>query len=177
MKRLSKLLFLFTLLGIIAGGCELFQGVKWDEGYNYTFTINPAEAGTHSFSEENIPTDIDQILSDNGITEKRLESVKIKEIKATIQPNSHESTFDIMDSGTLYMQGKGLTQVAVATWPNPVPAGASSVVLKHNENELRDHLLSGELTFTGNALLNAAHGGTTYVRVDVTFELNGKVLF
>ena len=177
MKRLIKLLFLFTLLGVVAGGCELFQGVKWDEGYNYTFTINPAEAGTHSFSEEKIPTDIDQILSDNGINANRLESVKIKEIKATIEPGSHETNFDIMKSGKLLMQGKGLSAIQVATWPNPVPAGTSSLALKHTGEELRDHLLSGELTFTGSAVLSEAHEGTTYVRVDVTFELNGRVLF
>ena len=177
MKRLIKLLFLFTLLGIVAGGCELFQGVKWDEGYYYIFTINPAEAGTNSFSEENIPTDIDEILSENGIKENKLESVKIKEIKATIEPNSHETDFDIMESGKLLMQGKNLSAVQVATWPDPVPAGTSSLILKHTDQELRDHLLSDELTFTGSAVFNAAHEGTTYVRVDITFELNGKGLF
>lgn len=177
MKRLIKLLFLFTLLGIVAGGCELFQGVKWDEGYYYIFEINPAEAGPHSFSEESIPTDIDQILSENNINENKLESVKIKEVKATIEPNSHESNFNKMESGKIFMQGTGLSQVLVATWPSPVPSNASSVILNHTNEELRDHLLSGELNFLGTGVLNAAHEGTTYVRVDVTFELNGKVLF
>jgi len=175
MKKLIKLLFLFSLLGIAAGGCELFQGVKWDEGYYYVFQINPAEAGPHTFTEENIPTDIDEILAANNINEKRLESVKIKEVKATIQSNSHESDFSKLESGKLYMKGKGMTQVTLATWTSP--SSSSSVILKHSDQELRDHLLSSELNFSGTGVLNAAHEGTTYVRVDVTFKLTGKVLF
>jgi hypothetical protein len=149
--------------------------VKWDEGYYYIFQINPAEAGPHTFSEENISTDIDQILADNNINENKLESVKIKEVKATIQQNSHETDFSKLQSGKLYMKGKGLSQVTLATWTSP--SSSSSVILNHSDQELRDHLLSGELDFSGTGVLNAAHEGTTYVRVDVTFELNGKVLF
>jgi len=175
MKRLTKLLFLFTLLGVVAGGCELFQGVKWDEGYYYIFQINPAEAGPQTFAEENIPTDIDEILAENNINSNKLESVKLKEVKATIEPNSHESNFSKLESGKLYMKGKGMTQVSLATWTSP--SSSSSVILNHSDQELRDHLLSGELIFSGTGVLNAAHEGTTYVRVDVTFELNGKVLF
>ncbi len=177
MKRLIRLLFLFSLIGVSTGGCELFQGVKWDEGYYYIFTINPSEAGEHNFSEEKIQTDIDQILADNNIKEKRLESVIIKEIKATIQPNSHESNFNKMESGKIYMKGKGMSQVTVAYWPSPIPSNVSTVILDHTSDELKDHLLSGELDFSGIGILNAAHEGETYVRVDVQFELTGKVLF
>jgi len=177
MKRFTKLLFLFTLIGVLSGGCELFQGVKWDEGYYYIFTINPSEAGEQNFSEESIPTDIQQILDDNNIKEEKLQSVVIKEIKATIQPNSHESNFNKLESGKIYMQGDGMSQVTVAWWPSPVPSNVSTVILDHTSDELRDHLLSGELDFSGIGILNAAHEGTTYVRIDVTFELNGKVLF
>ena len=175
MKRLIKLLFLFTLLGVVAGGCELFQGVKWDEGYYYIFQINPAEEGPYTFTEENIPTEIDDILAENNISEKRLESVKIMEVKATIQPNSHESDFSKLQSGEVYMNGTGLPKVKLATWDSP--SSSSSVIINHSDQELRDHLLSSQLNFSGNGVLNAEHAGTTYVRVDVKFELTAKVLF
>ena len=175
MKRLTKLLFLFTLLGVVAGGCELFQGVKWDEGYYYIFQVNPAEAGPHTFTEDNIPTEIDDILAENNINSNRLESVKIKEVKATIQSNSAESDFSKLQSGELYMNGTGLPKVKLASWTSP--SSSSSIIIPHSDQELRDHLLSTQLNFSGNGVLNAAHEGITYVRVDVQFELTGKVLF
>ena len=176
MKRLIKLLFLFSLLGILAGGCELFQGVKWDEGYYYTFTIDPAEAGEYGFKEEAVPTDIQKVLDDNNVKENKLKSVVIKEIKATIQSNSHESNFNLLEDGKITMHGEGMSPVDVAWWPGPAPQNVSSVLLDHTSNELKDHILSGTLYFSGFANLKAAHEGTTYVRVDVQFELNGKIL-
>jgi hypothetical protein len=176
MNRLIKLLFLFSLIGVLAGGCDLLQGVKFDENYYYVFTINPTEAGEYDFTEEVITTDIQQVLDDNNIKEKKLESVVIKEITATIQQGSHETTFNILNSGNITMHGEGMSEVTVAWWPDPVPAGVSSVKLDHNSDNLKDHLLSGKLYFGGVGTLNAAHGGTTMVRVDVIFELNGKII-
>ena len=176
MKRLIKLLFLFTLIGVLAGGCELLQGVKFDEGYYYVFTINPTEAGEYNFTEEVVTTDIQQVLDDNNLKEKKLKSVVIKEIKATIQPNSHASNFNILESGKIYMHGEGMKEVTVAWWPSPVPQNVSTVILDNSSDEMKDHILSGKLYFSGLGMLNAAHGGTTMVRVDVTFELNGKVI-
>jgi hypothetical protein len=177
MKRLIKLLFLFTLLGVVAGGCQLFQGVKWDESYWYVFQINPADAGTHGFTREDIPTEINQILDENNINANRVKSVVIKEVKATIQSGSLAKNFDIMDSGKLYMNGDGLSPVTVAWWPDPIPSGQTSLILDHTSEELKDHLLTDQLSFAGEGYLNAAHEGTTWVRVDITFEITGKVLF
>jgi hypothetical protein len=177
MKRPIKLLLLFTLLGLMAGGCQLFQGVKWDESYWYVFQIDPAEAGTHDFTREDIPTEINEILDENNISEKRVKSVVLKEVKATIQSNSHATNFDFMDNGKLYMNGQGLSQVTIAWWPDPMPTGKSSIILDHTSEELKDHLLTDQLSFAGVGYLNAAHEGTTWVRVDVTFEITGKVLF
>jgi len=176
MKRLIKLLFLFSLIGVLAGGCELLKGVKFDESYYYVFTINPTEAGEYNFDEEVITTDIQQVLDDNNIKEKKLESVVIKEITATIQQGSHITTFDILSSGNITLHGEGMSAVTVAWWPDPVPASVSTVKLDHNTDNLKDHLLSGKLYFAGSGILNAAHGGTSMVRVDVIFELNGKII-
>jgi hypothetical protein len=176
MRRLIKLLLLFSLLGVLAGGCELLQGVKFDEGYYYVFTIDPTEAGDYYFNEEVVTTDIQQVLDDNNIKEKKLKSVVIKEIKATIQPGSHESTFNILKSGKITMHGDGMTPVDVAWVPDPVTQNVSTMLLDHSSDDLKDHILSGTLFFAGMGVLNADHEGTTMVRVDVTFELNGKVI-
>jgi hypothetical protein len=176
MKRFIKPLFVFSLIGLLAGGCELLQGVKFDEGYYYVFTINPTEAGDYDFAEEVITTDIQKVLDDNNIKEKKLKSVIIKEIKATIQPGSHETTFNILEGGTLYMHGENMKTVTVAYWPDPAPQNVSTVILDHNSDEMKDHVLSGKLYFSGVGTLNADHNGITMVRVDVTFELNGKII-
>ena len=74
------------------------------------------------------------------------------------------------------MHGDGMTPVDVAWVPDPVTQNVSTMLLDHNSDNFKDHILSGTLFFGGMGVLNADHEGTTWVRVDVTFELNGKVI-
>ena len=57
MERFTKLLVLFTLIGILSGGCELLRNsVKWNEDYSSTFTINLTAGWTDASTRSSILT-------------------------------------------------------------------------------------------------------------------------
>ncbi len=175
MKRLTKLLLLFTLIGVLAGGCELLKNsLKFDsDTYYYDFTINPTEAGTYDFDEQIITTGVTQLLEDNNIKSKKLKSARIVEIRAVIQ-SAH--TFDILDDGEIWFKMSGSSAKVVAWWPSPIPAGSTDVALDATSDDLKDFILSDEFTIGGVGTLNSALTTQAVVRVWFTFELEAKII-
>jgi hypothetical protein len=175
MKRLTKLLLLFTLVGVLTGGCELLKNaVKFDsDTYYYDFTINPTEAGVYTFDESVITTGVNQILDDNNVKREKLKSATITEIVAEIQS---EHTFDILDDGVVYIQAGKLSKIALAHWPSPVPASSKSVALDANSANFKDYILEDSFTLSGEATLNSALTSQAIVRVWFSFELEAKII-
>ncbi len=175
MKKITKLFLLFTLIGVLTGGCELLKNsVKFDsDTYYYDFTIPVSEAGVHTFSESIITTGVNQILDDNNVKREKLKSAVITEIVAEIQ-SAH--TFDILDDGVVYIQAGALKKLALAHWPSPVPASATSVDLDANSANFKDYILQDSFTLSGECTLNSALTSPALVRVWFSFELEAKLI-
>ncbi len=174
MKRITKLLLLFTLVGVLTGGCELLTNtVKVDsDTYYYDFVINPTEAGPYSFSEQVISTDINQLLDDNNVKREKIKSVKISAIRAVII-SAH--TFDILDSGEIYL-GSGTTKTTMAWWPVPVPAGSTDVPLDASSDDFKDLILQDTFTIGGSCNLSGPLTTQAMVQVWFEFELEFKLI-
>ena len=176
MKRFTKLLFLFTLIGILSGGCELLQNsVKFNEDYSVTFTINAQEDLTHQFIEQNIVTNIQQLLDDNGIKAEKLKSATLIEVRAELEPGSAETNFDKVVDGEIYL-AYGTKVIKAAWWNTSTPAGSTVAKLDHTSENLKDLILSSSFSAGGWIQMNAPTTGTSYVTVYLVFELDGKLL-
>ncbi len=176
MKRFAKLLLLFTLVGIITGGCELLKNsVKVDsDTYGYNFPINPTAAGIYSFEEGVITTGVDQILEDNNIKEKKLKSAKIVEMKAWIY-STH--TFDVVNDGEIYFKMNATSSAKTVAWfPTTIPAGATELDLDFTSDDLKDYILQDSFIVGGWTELNAAIEEPASVYVEFSFELEARVL-
>jgi len=178
MKRFTKLLLLFTLIGVLAGGCELLRNsVKWNEDYSITFTINPSgEDLTQDFVTQIVYTNIQEVLDENDISADKLRAANLIEVRAEIEPGSQETNFDKVVDGEIWLQYGTEKPFTVAWWPTSVPAGASVVKLDYKPDDLKPMLLEESFNAGGWVELNKPTEGTSYVRVYFVFELDGKIL-
>lgn len=178
MKRFTKLLFLFTLIGILSGGCELLQNsVKFNEDFDATFTINPSgEDLTQWFVEQNVTTNIQQLLDDEGISADKLRSATLVEVRAELESGSHETNFDKVIDGEIWLQYGSEAAFKAAWWPTSTPAGSTVVNLDNNSTDLKDMILQDSFTAGGWIQLDAPTTGVSYVTVYFVFELDGKLL-
>ena len=176
MKRFTKLLLLFTLIGIVSGGCELLtNSVKFNEDYYVTFTINPQEDLTHQFIEKDIITNIQQLLDDNGLSTDKLKSATLVEVRAEIEPGSAETNFDKVVDGEIYL-AYGTNVIKAAWWNTSTGLGKTVAKLDHTSENLKDLILASSFSAGGWIQLNASTPGTSYVTVYLVFELDGKLL-
>jgi hypothetical protein len=178
MKRLTKLLFLFTLIGVLSGGCELLRNsVKFNEDYSVTFTINPSgDDLTQWFVEQNVPVDIQEALDANNITAEKLRSATLIEVRAELESGSAESNFDKIIDGEIHLQYGTNAAFKAAWWPTSVAAGSTVAYLDFNSTDLKDMLLTDSFNAGGWITLNAPTLGVSYVTVYFVFELDGKIL-
>jgi hypothetical protein len=178
MKRFTKLLLLFTLIGILTGGCELLKNsVKFNEDYSVTFTINPSgEDLTQAFIEQNITTNIQQILDDNGISSDKLRSATLIEVRAELETGSFETNFDKVIDGEIWLAYGSKSPFKAAWWNTSTPAGSTVSKLDFNSTDLKDMLLQNSFSAGGWIQLNAPTLGVSYVTVYFVFELDGKLL-
>ena len=176
MKKITKLFLLFTLVGFLTGGCELLKNsVKVDsDTYGHTFYIDPSEPGTYDFEEGVITTDIDAILEDNDIKEKKLKSARITEMTAYLY-TSH--SFDILDDGEIYFKFNASSAEKTVAWlPSTVPAGVLELDLDFTSDDLKDYILQDSFIIGGWGQLNAAIEEQAVVYVEFSFELEARVL-
>jgi hypothetical protein len=178
MKRFTKLLILFTLIGILSGGCELLRNsVKWNEDYSITFTINPSgEDLVQNFVTQIVYTNIQEVLDENNVNADQLRAANLIEVRAEIVPGSHETNFDKVDDGEVWLQYGTGSPFTAAWWPTSVPAGASVLKLEFNPTDLKQMLLEESFNAGGWVELNTPTEGTSYVTVYFVFELDGKIL-
>jgi hypothetical protein len=178
MKRITKLLLLFALIGVLSGGCELLRNsVKWNEDYSITFTINPSgEDLTQQFVTQIVQTNIQQVLDENNVNADQLRAANLIEVRAEIESGSHETNFDKVDDGAVWLQYGTENPFNAAWWPTGVPAGATVVKLDFNPTDLKSMLLEESFNAGGWVELNAPTEGTSYVTVYFVFELDGKIL-
>jgi hypothetical protein len=176
MKRFTKLLFLFTLIGILSGGCELLtNSVKFNEDYSATFTINASENLNHELTEQTINTGIQQLLDDNGLNTDKLKSATLIEVRAEIESGSSETNFDKVVDGEIHLK-YGTTEIKAAWWNTSTPLGVSVAKMDHTSNNLKDLILASSFSISGWVQLNGPTTGTSYVTVYLVFELDGKLI-
>jgi hypothetical protein len=177
MKRLIKLLFLFSLIGILAGGCELLRNsVKFNEDYSVTFTINASEDLEHDFIEQVITTNIQEILDDNGVSAEKLRSATLIEVRAEIESGSSEINFDKVVDGEVYLKLGTKSPLKVAWWDTSTGSGKTVAYLDHTSENLKDYILADTFSAGGWVELNKPTEGTSWVTVYLVFELDGKIL-
>ena len=176
MKRFTKLLFLFTLIGVLSGGCELLtNSVKFNEEYSVTFTINPSEDNTHQFVDQDIITNIQQLLDDNGLKTDKLKSATLVEVRAEIEPGSAELNFDKVVDGEIHLK-YGTKVIKAAWWNTSTGTGKTIAKLDHTSENLKDLILSSSFSAGGWMELNGPTPGISYVTVYLVFELDGKLI-
>lgn len=178
MKRFTKLLLLFSLIGVLSGGCELLKNsVKFNEDYSVTFTINPSgDDLTQYFIEQNVTTNIQSILDDNNISADKLRSATLIEVRAELESGSEEKNFDKIVDGEIYLQYGSGTAFKAAWWNTSTPAGATVAQLDFNSTDLKGMLLENSFNTGGWITLNAPTLGVSYVTIYFVFELDGKIL-
>ena len=178
MKRFTKLLLLFALIGVLSGGCELLKNsVKFNEDFDVTFTINPSgENLTQAFIEQSVTSNIDQILEDNDITADKLRSATLIEVRAELESGSEEKNFDKVIDGEIYLQYGSGSPFKAAWWNTSTPKGVSVAKLDYNSTDLKDMLLQKSFNAGGWITLNAPTMGVSYITVYFVFELDGKLL-
>jgi hypothetical protein len=178
MKRFTKLLFLFTLIGVLSGGCELLQNsVKFNADYDVTFTINPSgEDLTQWFIEQTVTTNIQQLLEDEGLSTDKLRSATLIEVRAELESGSEEKNFDKVVDGEIYLQYGSGDPFKAAWWPSATPAGSTVANLDYISTDLKDMLLQNSFNAGGWITLNVPTLGVSYITVYFVFELDGKLL-
>jgi len=178
MKRFTKLLLLFALIGVLSGGCELLKNsVKFNEDFSVTFTINPSgENLTQAFIEQSVTTDIQSILDANNISEDKLRSATLVEVRAELESGSEEKNFDKVIDGEIYLQYGSVTPFKAAWWNTSTPNGATVAKLDYNSTDLKDMILEKTFNAGGWITLNAPTMGVSYITVYFVFELDGKLL-
>lgn len=178
MKRFTKLLFLFTLIGVVSGGCELLRNsVKFNEDYSVTFTINPSgDDLTQWFIEQNVPVDIQEALDANNVSKEQLRSATLIEVRAELQTGSTEQNFDKIIDGEIHLQYGSNAAFKAAWWPTTMEKGKKVAYLDYNSDDLKDMLFTESFNAGGWITLNAPTLGTSTIRVYFVFELDGKIL-
>ena len=176
MKRFTKLLLLFTLIGVMSGGCELLQNsIKFNEDYSVTFTINASEDLVHELTAQTINTNIQQLLDDNGLNTDKLKSATLVEVRVEIETGSSEINFDKVVDGEIHLK-YGTTEIKAAWWNTSTGLGKTIAYLDHTSNNLKDLVLASSFTAGGWIEMNAPTVGTSYVTVYLVFELDGKLI-
>ena len=178
MKRFTKLLFLFTLIGVLSGGCELLRNsVKFNEDYSVTFTINPSgEDLTQWFIEQSVTTNIQQLLEDEGLSTDKLRSATLIEVRAELESGSEEKNFDKVVDGEIYLQYGSVDPFKAAWWDPATGLGKTVAYLDYNSTDLKGMLLQNSFSAGGWIQLNTPTMGVSYVTVYFVFELDGKLL-
>ena len=177
MKRITKLLLLFTLIGVLSGGCELLRNsVKFNVDYSVTFTINPSgEDLTQWFIEQNVTTNIQQLLDDEGLSTDKLRSATLIEVRAELESGSEEKNFDKVVDSEIYLQYGSGDPFKAAWWDPATGLGKTVAYLDYNSTDLKDMLLQNSFSTGGWIQLNAPTMGVSYVTVYFVFQLDGEL--
>ena len=135
MKTFTRIYFLIIVLAFAAFSCQNEEGILSElssadtKYYEMEFTVQVTDLnGFQIFQEESFSSSLDKILSETGISEKRLNAIYLKEADFRMESNSRYEDLSVMRflELTIYTNAIGEKKVARL---NPVPTELSSVTL------------------------------------------------
>ncbi|MFN8152856.1 MAG: hypothetical protein U0Y08_01050 [Bacteroidia bacterium] len=144
-----------------------------------TFTVQPTTtAGDIVFTSEEIETDIQGLVADNGVSIDNLNSIKVKSVTLTIiDSNSTPYTFDLVSKVESKIGRTTDGTLIKFAGKDPVPASAlTSLGLDVNDIELLDYFGKTKIKFELNGHTNAAIDHAFQIKVEMTVGFEGEVI-
>ena len=136
---------------------------------SFNITVTPTTTmGDLSLGTVEVETDIQELVSDNGVNVDNLKSIKITGIKLTILDNDPSPyTFDILSKGTMIEFAK----------KDPVPTGGLTTLdLDINNVELLDYLKKTKFKFDINGATTDSIDHSFDVKVELKVKFEGELI-
>ncbi|MFC2115852.1 hypothetical protein ACFLTU_05215 [Bacteroidota bacterium] len=176
MKTTKIFLIILAAAGIFATACEDLLGdlLKFDsEWYTLEFTIDPSdEVGDLVFKIEDVETNIDSVLVENGLSREYINSIKMSDAKVTILTEGY--TFDPVKSVELFIETPNLASTRLA-WLDTIPVGDSIIDLKLNKDDLQAYLLENKFTLTASGNLASKVEQMLDLKAEIRFLIRGDL--
>jgi hypothetical protein len=154
---IKTLAFLTIASFIFVGGC-VSKLTTFNFDYKTKTSVSTGAfptAGTHTFGESRLTSDLDSVLKAQGTSLDMLDELKLKSATFTIT-NPSGGNFDAVDNVELWISADGSPEVLLAS-KKPVAKGLNSVSLDVNSSEdLSNYLKAHEFTYRIKGTSNAA---------------------
>ncbi len=158
MNTTIKALAFFTIASFVfMGGCvSKLTTVNFDYKSQTSLSTGAfPTAGTHTFGESRLRSDLDSFLKKQGTSGDLLDELRLKSATITIK-NPSNGNFDAVDKVELWVSTDNNPEVLLAS-KNPVPKGVNTVSLDVNSTaDLATYLKANEFTYRIKGTNNAA---------------------
>ncbi|KPL17183.1 MAG: hypothetical protein AMS23_03645 [Bacteroides sp. SM1_62] len=159
MKIFTKLNMLFILLALVSFSCQKGEGFLAElatadtEYYEMEFTAQVTDLdGFQIFKEEAFKSSLEKILSETGISEKRLNAIYLKEAEISLEGDSMYKDLNIMRFLELTNYTDALGEEKIAKL-NPVPDGQSLVFLNPSAENILPYFEEKAFIMTAQGFL------------------------
>ncbi|NBC84199.1 MAG: hypothetical protein GVY19_12595 [Bacteroidetes bacterium] len=141
MKHLRTMNFVIaTAILFMATSCELLEDVGLvieSDKQDFEFTISENEAGTYTYSEEDINSEIDSVVEANDYNIDQINEVTLKECAISIaSPDS--ANFDAIKSFKLVISKTTMEEGTLIAQETSIADGLTSLTLTPEETDLTE---------------------------------------
>jgi hypothetical protein len=159
MKTLAKLNILVFFLAIAAFSCQQEEGFLAElasadtKFYEMEFTVQVTDLnGFQIFQEESFSNNLNSILQETGISEKRLNAIYLKEAQFSLESDGRYQDLSIMRFAELTIYTDALGEKKIAKL-NPVPAEQPKVLLNPAKENILPYFEEGKFIVTAQGFL------------------------
>ncbi len=175
------LFYLITFL-LLSSSCDKENPTAFSFTHDYaefTFTVNPTSTqGDIELGVTEIETDIQGLVSDNGVSIDNLNSVKVKAIAISIiDTTGTPYTFNLLNKVIAEINNVNNPTLIEFAKKDPVPGGGLTTLnLDVNNIELLPYFKLSKIKFNLSGFTNAPIDHAFDVKVAVTVKFEGEVI-
>ncbi|MBL7923450.1 MAG: hypothetical protein JNL88_04545 [Bacteroidia bacterium] len=181
MKNLTFTLLVAGLL-LTSTACDKdnLTGFSFTHDYaEFTITVDSTSLqGDLNLGTMEIETDVQGLMSDNGVSVDNLNSVKVKAVNLSIE-DSHATpyTFDLLGKIVTEISNTAGSSMKVFAKKDPVPTGGLSTIdLDVQDVELMDYFKLSKIKFNISGFTNGPIEHSFNVKVKMKVKFEGEVI-
>lgn len=179
-KQLLNVLGVFVVMILFSSCKENPTAFSFTEEYvTTTITLFPTStSGDMVFTSEEIETDIQGIVSANGVSVDNLNSAKVKSVTLSIiDSDPTPYTFDLLSKVEAKIGRTTDGTLIKFAGKDPVPvSGSASLSLDVNDLELLDYFKKTKLKFELSGHTNAPIEHVVQIQVEMSVKFEGEVI-
>lgn len=182
MKKLFTTGFLAVVFALFFTACDKDNLTAFEFTNDYAafnITVNPTTTmGDLSLGTVEVETDVQELVSDNGVNVDNLKSIKITGIKLTIiDSDPSPYTFDILSKVNSRVGSTTGGSMIEFAKKDPVPTGGITTIdLDVNSVELLDYLKKTKFKFDINGTTTDSIDHSFDVKVELKVKFEGELI-